>query len=108
MCQFLFAVALHSAANLMDVPNLGTVMGPNLLRPPDHKLASFVQDSASISDCIRLLIQNHEQIHKSEYTPRTQLRRAPMMSEEELKQLGDLKDAKYVMIPSPLLFILVF
>lgn len=83
MCAFLYEVSLHSATNLMGLPNLGTVMGPNLLRPPDHKVGSFVQDSPLISECIQMLIKNHDQIRKSEQSLKSQLRPAPLRSDVE-------------------------
>lgn len=33
VCSFLFEVQLHSAVNKMNVENLATVMGINLLKP---------------------------------------------------------------------------
>lgn len=83
MCVFLYELSLHSSTNLMGLANLGTVMGPNLLRPPDHKVSSFVQDSPMISECIQMLIKNHDQIKKSEHSLKSQPRPAPLRAEKE-------------------------
>jgi hypothetical protein len=87
MCRFLFEVQKHFAFNLMGLPALGTVMGPNLLRPPDHRIGSFVQDSLLISDFIQILIKNHDLIHKTDTALKTLPRAAPLRSEDSKKSI---------------------
>lgn len=87
MCRFLFEVQKHSGTNLMGLPALGTVMGPNLLRPPDHRIGSFVQDSLLISEFIQILIKNHDLIRKGDTALKTLPRPAPVRSEDSKSSL---------------------
>eukprot|EP00026_Physarum_polycephalum_P000278 Phypoly_transcript_00278.p1 GENE.Phypoly_transcript_00278~~Phypoly_transcript_00278.p1 ORF type:complete len:1707 (+),score=276.94 Phypoly_transcript_00278:341-5461(+) len=88
MCRFLFEVQKHSAKNKMSLAALGTVMGPNLLRPPDNRIGAFVQDSLPISEFIQILIQNHDLISKGSTALKTLPRPAPLRSDDSTKSLN--------------------
>jgi hypothetical protein len=55
-------VADHKAKNRMDLGNVATVFGPNLLRPRTQTPDVMMKDSGNVQMLILTLIENRNQI----------------------------------------------
>ncbi|KAM8865855.1 rho GTPase-activating protein 25 [Synchiropus picturatus] len=60
VCRFLFEVQLHSAVNKMNVENLATVMGINLLKPQIEDPFSVMKATPQIQSLMTVMIRQHE------------------------------------------------
>ncbi|XP_061528907.1 rho GTPase-activating protein 25 isoform X3 [Phycodurus eques] len=60
VCRFLFEVQLNSKANKMNVENLATVMGINLLKPQLEDPISVMKATPSIQRLMTVMIRQHE------------------------------------------------
>ncbi len=59
---FLIRVNENSSVNQMGIPQLATVFGPNLLKPPEDNIVQMVQDTPIINAIVNDLIQNHDAV----------------------------------------------
>uniref|UniRef100_A0A3P9MP98 Rho GTPase activating protein 25 n=1 Tax=Oryzias latipes TaxID=8090 RepID=A0A3P9MP98_ORYLA len=62
VCQFLFEVQLHSSVNKMNVENLATVMGINLLKPQIEDPFSVMKATPKIQKLMTVMIRQHESL----------------------------------------------
>ncbi|XP_047446741.1 rho GTPase-activating protein 25 isoform X1 [Mugil cephalus] len=60
VCRFLFEVQLHSKVNKMNVENLATVMGINLLKPQIEDPITVMKATPQIQKLMTVLIRQHE------------------------------------------------
>ncbi|XP_077418698.1 rho GTPase-activating protein 25 isoform X2 [Vanacampus margaritifer] len=60
VCRFLFEVQLHSKVNKMNVENLATVMGINLLKPQLEDPISVMKATPHIQKLMTVMIRQHE------------------------------------------------
>lgn len=60
VCRFLFEVQLHSAVNKMNVENLATVMGINLLKPLIEDPITVMKATPQIQKLMTVMIRQHE------------------------------------------------
>ncbi len=60
LISFLQRVQAHSANNKMEIHNLATVFGPNLLAPPEKDTIQMIQDTAQINGMVNTLIQYYD------------------------------------------------
>ncbi|XP_019740686.1 rho GTPase-activating protein 25 [Hippocampus comes] len=60
VCRFLFEVQLHSQVNKMNVENLATVMGINLLKPQLEDPISVMKATPHIQKLMTAMIRRHE------------------------------------------------
>ncbi|XP_055017983.1 rho GTPase-activating protein 25 isoform X2 [Boleophthalmus pectinirostris] len=60
ICRFLFEVQLHSKVNKMNVENLATVMGINLLKPQIEDPITVMKATPQIQKLMTVLIRQHE------------------------------------------------
>ncbi|XP_051277353.1 rho GTPase-activating protein 25 isoform X2 [Dicentrarchus labrax] len=60
VCRFLFEVQLHSKVNKMNVENLATVMGINLLKPQIEDPISVMKATPQIQKLMTVMIRQHE------------------------------------------------
>lgn len=59
-CRFLFEVQLHSKVNKMNVENLATVMGINLLKPQIEDPITVMKATPQIQKLMTVMIRQHE------------------------------------------------
>uniref|UniRef100_A0A3B3CLW6 Rho GTPase activating protein 25 n=1 Tax=Oryzias melastigma TaxID=30732 RepID=A0A3B3CLW6_ORYME len=62
VCQFLFEVQLHSSVNKMNVENLATVMGINLLKPQIEDPFTMMKATPQIQKLMTVMIRQHESL----------------------------------------------
>ncbi|XP_061673814.1 rho GTPase-activating protein 25 isoform X2 [Syngnathoides biaculeatus] len=62
VCRFLFEVQLNSKTNKMNVENLATVMGINLLKPQLEDPISVMKATPSIQKLMTEMIRQHEDL----------------------------------------------
>ncbi|XP_059193389.1 rho GTPase-activating protein 25 [Centropristis striata] len=60
VCRFLFEVQLHSKVNKMNVENLATVMGINLLKPQIEDPITVMKATPQIQKLMTVMIRQHE------------------------------------------------
>ncbi|XP_034094291.1 rho GTPase-activating protein 25 isoform X1 [Gymnodraco acuticeps] len=60
VCRFLFEVQQHSSVNKMNVENLATVMGINLLKPQIEDPISVMKATPQIQKLMTVMIRQHE------------------------------------------------
>ncbi|XP_033828662.1 rho GTPase-activating protein 25 isoform X2 [Periophthalmus magnuspinnatus] len=60
ICRFLFEVQMHSKVNKMNVENLATVMGINLLKPQIEDPITVMKATPQIQKLMTVLIRQHE------------------------------------------------
>lgn len=60
VCRFLFEVQLHSNVNKMNVENLATVMGINLLKPQIEDPITVMKATPQIQKLMTVMIRQHE------------------------------------------------
>uniref|UniRef100_A0A3B3UAX6 Rho GTPase activating protein 25 n=1 Tax=Poecilia latipinna TaxID=48699 RepID=A0A3B3UAX6_9TELE len=60
VCRFLFQVQQHSDVNKMNVENLATVMGINLLKPQLEDPMTVMKATPQIQNLMRVMIKQHE------------------------------------------------
>ncbi|KAK7933401.1 hypothetical protein WMY93_004297 [Mugilogobius chulae] len=60
ICRFLFEVQLHAKVNKMNVENLATVMGINLLKPQIEDPITVMKATPQIQKLMTVLIRQHE------------------------------------------------
>ncbi|XP_034726859.1 rho GTPase-activating protein 25 isoform X1 [Etheostoma cragini] len=60
VCRFLFEVQLHSKVNKMNVENLATVMGINLLKPQIEDPITVMKATPQIQRLMTVMIRQHE------------------------------------------------
>ncbi|KAM4577164.1 rho GTPase-activating protein 25 isoform 1-T1 [Odontesthes bonariensis] len=60
VCRFLFEVQLHSKVNKMNVENLATVMGVNLLKPQIEDPFTMMKATPQIQKLMTVMIRQHE------------------------------------------------
>ncbi|KAG7222101.1 hypothetical protein INR49_016671 [Caranx melampygus] len=60
VCRFLFEVQQHSAVNKMNVENLATVMGINLLKPLIEDPITVMKATPQIQKLMTMMIRQHE------------------------------------------------
>ncbi|XP_072289801.1 rho GTPase-activating protein 25 [Eucyclogobius newberryi] len=60
ICRFLFGIQLHSKVNKMNVENLATVMGINLLKPQIEDPITVMKATPQIQKLMTVLIRQHE------------------------------------------------
>ncbi|KAI4820615.1 hypothetical protein KUCAC02_028588 [Chaenocephalus aceratus] len=60
VCRFLFEVQQHSIVNKMNVENLATVMGINLLKPQIEDPISVMKATPQIQKLMTVMIRQHE------------------------------------------------
>nr|XP_004567343.1 rho GTPase-activating protein 25 [Maylandia zebra] len=60
VCRFLFEVQLHSKVNKMNVENLATVMGINLLKPQIEDPITVMKATPQIQKLMTVMIRRHE------------------------------------------------
>ncbi|XP_041854956.1 rho GTPase-activating protein 25 isoform X2 [Melanotaenia boesemani] len=60
VCRFLFEVQLHSSVNKMNVENLATVMGINLLKPQIDNPITMMEATPQIQKLMTVMIREHE------------------------------------------------
>lgn len=60
ICRFLFEVQRHAAVNKMNVENLATVMGINLLKPQIEDPFTMMKATPQIQNLMTVLIRQHE------------------------------------------------
>ncbi|XP_070760270.1 rho GTPase-activating protein 25 [Enoplosus armatus] len=60
VCRFLFEVQLHSSVNKMNVENLATVMGINLLKPQIEDPITVMKATPQIQKLMTVMIRQHE------------------------------------------------
>lgn len=60
ICRFLFEVQLHSKVNKMNVENLATVMGINLLKPQIEDPITVMKATPQIQKLMTVMIRQHE------------------------------------------------
>ncbi|XP_053180698.1 rho GTPase-activating protein 25 isoform X1 [Scomber japonicus] len=60
VCRFLFEVQQHSKINKMNVENLATVMGINLLKPQIEDPISVMKATPQIQKLMTVMIRQHE------------------------------------------------
>ncbi|XP_034396692.1 rho GTPase-activating protein 25 isoform X2 [Cyclopterus lumpus] len=60
VCRFLFEVQLHSKVNKMNVENLATVMGINLLKPQLEDPITVMKATPQIQKLMTVMIRQHE------------------------------------------------
>ncbi|XP_015251781.1 PREDICTED: rho GTPase-activating protein 25 [Cyprinodon variegatus] len=60
VCRFLFEVQRHSNVNKMNVENLATVMGINLLKPQIEDPATVMKATPQIQKMMTVMIRQHE------------------------------------------------
>ncbi|KAM4745083.1 rho GTPase-activating protein 25 [Anableps anableps] len=60
VCRFLFEVQRHSDVNKMNVENLATVMGINLLKPQLEDPMTVMKATTQIQNLMRVMIRQHE------------------------------------------------
>ncbi|CAL9707872.1 unnamed protein product [Knipowitschia caucasica] len=65
ICRFLFEVQLHSKVNKMNVENLATVMGINLLKPQIEDPITVMRATPQIQKLMTMLIGHHEVLFPS-------------------------------------------
>lgn len=59
---FLGRVREHSAKNKMEIHNLATIFGPNLLVSPDRSTLAMVQDTPQINAIVNAMIEDYSTI----------------------------------------------
>ncbi|XP_034546905.1 rho GTPase-activating protein 25 [Notolabrus celidotus] len=62
VCRFLFEVQLHSKVNKMNVENLATVMGINLLKPQIEDPITVMKATPQIQKLMTVMIRQHEKL----------------------------------------------
>ncbi|KAF3696148.1 Rho GTPase-activating protein 25 Rho-type GTPase-activating protein 25 [Channa argus] len=60
VCRFLFEVQQHSSVNKMNVENLATVMGINLLKPQIEDPITVMKATPQIQKLMTVMIRQHE------------------------------------------------
>ncbi|XP_056275899.1 rho GTPase-activating protein 25 isoform X2 [Pseudoliparis swirei] len=60
VCRFLFEVQLHAKVNKMNVENLATVMGINLLKPQIEDPITVMKATPQIQTLMTVMIRQHE------------------------------------------------
>ncbi|XP_047236113.1 rho GTPase-activating protein 25 [Girardinichthys multiradiatus] len=60
VCRFLFEVQRHSNVNKMNVENLATVMGINLLKPQIKDPVTVMKETSQIQKLMTVMIRQHE------------------------------------------------
>lgn len=60
VCRFLFEVQRHADVNKMNVENLATVMGINLLKPQLEDPMTVMKATTQIQNLMRVMIKQHE------------------------------------------------
>ncbi|XP_033109265.1 rho GTPase-activating protein 24-like isoform X2 [Anneissia japonica] len=62
MCDFLHSVSLHEEKNKMNVQNIATVFGPNIIRPNTDSPASLMQSTTLSHKFVHLIIEKHKEM----------------------------------------------
>ncbi|XP_019720163.1 rho GTPase-activating protein 22 isoform X2 [Hippocampus comes] len=68
ICRFLDEVQSHSDANKMNVQNLATVFGPNVLRPRVEDPVTMMEASSQVQQLMTVLISENARLYQLENT----------------------------------------
>ncbi|KAJ1127559.1 hypothetical protein NDU88_005958 [Pleurodeles waltl] len=108
ICRFLDEVQSHSAVNRMDVQNLASVFGPNILRPKLEEPDETERGPALVQQLMSVMISEHdklfpiEDISHAAQAPQTRPRPNLACSFPRLCQEEHQKAARAKSLPLPL------
>ncbi|KAN0011955.1 hypothetical protein ACTFIU_000174 [Dictyostelium citrinum] len=95
LLKFLHTIQLHSSINKMTSSNLAIVFSPTLLRPKEESLESMMTDSNSISEVVRVLIEEFHVLYEIKQTLLYQVSAIDLGIKEDKRSTSEqLEDAK--------------
>ncbi|KAM9989661.1 hypothetical protein ACTFIY_005703 [Dictyostelium cf. discoideum] len=95
LLKFLNTIQVHSSINKMTSSNLAIVFSPTLLRPKEESLESMMTDSNSISEVVRVLIEEFHVLYEIKQTLLYQVSAIDLGIREDKRSTSEqLEDAK--------------